>query len=211
MKALFCKQARLAAHPMTYAFVFFGCMLLIPNYPYTVAFFYVTLGIFFMYQKTREMRDADFSALLPVRKRDTVLAGILFSLLLELASLVIAVPFAFLSVKLSAGNGNAAGLDPNLSLFAFGFLLFSVFNLIFFPSFYKNGYKVGFSFLKAAAGVFAVVLCDVILPYIPPFAWIDGTDYLRQLPLLAAGILIFALSTVFVCKRSAALYEKVDL
>ena len=44
---IFCKDLRLAAHPMMYVFALFGVMLLIPNYPYTVVFFYGLLGIFF--------------------------------------------------------------------------------------------------------------------------------------------------------------------
>ena len=44
---IFCKDLRLAAHPMMYVFALFGAMLLIPSYPYTVAFLYGLLGIFF--------------------------------------------------------------------------------------------------------------------------------------------------------------------
>ena len=60
MKALFYKQFKLVCHPMTLLFTVFGVMFLIPNYPYTVAFFYVTLGLFFMMQNGREQRDTDF-------------------------------------------------------------------------------------------------------------------------------------------------------
>ena len=47
MTALLYKQFRLVCHPMTPIFCLFGVMVLIPNYPYTVIFFYVTLGLFF--------------------------------------------------------------------------------------------------------------------------------------------------------------------
>ena len=57
MQALLYKQFRLVCHPMTLVFCLFGAMLLIPNYPYTVAFFYVTLGIFFTFMNLREQRD----------------------------------------------------------------------------------------------------------------------------------------------------------
>ena len=43
---IFSKDLRLAAHPMMYVFALFGVMLIIPNYPYTVVFFYGLLGIF---------------------------------------------------------------------------------------------------------------------------------------------------------------------
>ena len=78
MRALLYKQFRLVCHPMTLVFCLFGAMLLIPNYPYTVAFFYVTLGIFFTFMNIREQRDMYYAAVLPIRKRDTVKASVLF-------------------------------------------------------------------------------------------------------------------------------------
>ena len=51
---IFCKDLRLAAHPMMYVFALFGAMLLIPSYPYTVVFFYGLLGIVFAFLNGRE-------------------------------------------------------------------------------------------------------------------------------------------------------------
>ena len=56
MKALLYKQLRLVCHPMTPVFCLFGIMVIIPNYPYTVIFFYVTLGLFFTFLNMREQR-----------------------------------------------------------------------------------------------------------------------------------------------------------
>lgn len=208
MKALLYKQFRLLAHPMTYIFCLFGAMLLIPSYPYTVAYFYVTLGLFFTFQNGREQRDCDFSALLPVRKRDTVRAAILFSLIIQLISLALSVPFVILSAKLRPLGGNGAGIDANLAILAMGLLLFSMFNAIFFPGFYRSGYKVGSAFWKASVGVFIVVAADVLGPHIIP--WLDGYDG-RQTVLLAASVLIYCAVSLLACKRSEANFEKVDL
>ena len=149
MTALLYKQFRLVCHPMTPIFCLFGVMVLIPNYPYTVIFFYVTLGLFFTFLNMREQKDIYYSALLPVPKRDTVKAGCLFTVLIEVLSLVLLVPFSVLAVHLQPGKDNLVGLDPNAALLAAGFLLYAVFNAVFLPSFYKNGYKVGVSYLKA--------------------------------------------------------------
>ena len=54
MKTLLYKQLRLVCHPMTPVFCLSGAMLLIPNYPYSVIFFYVTLGLFFTFLNMRE-------------------------------------------------------------------------------------------------------------------------------------------------------------
>ena len=94
MKTLLYKQLRLVCHPMTPVFCLFGFMVIIPNYPYTVIFFYVMLGLFFTFLNMREQKDIYYSAILPIRKRDTVKAACLFTALIEISSLVIAVPFA---------------------------------------------------------------------------------------------------------------------
>ena len=100
MKTLLYKQLRLVCQPMTLVFCLFGVMLLIPAYPYTVMWFYVMLGLFFSFLNGREQKDVYYSALLPIRKRDTVKANCLFVGLIELLALVIAIPFALLRAKL---------------------------------------------------------------------------------------------------------------
>ena len=80
MKALLYKQLRLVCHPMTPVFCLFGIMVLIPNYPYTIIFFYVMLGLFFTFLNVREQKDIYYSAILPVPKRDTVKAGCVLAL-----------------------------------------------------------------------------------------------------------------------------------
>ena len=214
MKALLYKQFRLVCHPMTLVFCLFGAMLLIPSYPYTVAFFYVMLGLFFSFMQGREQRDADFSALLPIRKRDGVKAVVAFSIIIELASLVIAVPFAVISARINPLGGNQVGLDANAALFAAALVLYGVFNVCFLTGFYRTGYKVGTAFLKAMIPTALVlVLCEA-LPHFPTLEWLNDTSAagnLRQLPLLAADAVLYALLTAWAYRRSAALYEKVDL
>ena len=214
MKALLSKQLRLNCHPMTLVFLMAGVFLLIPNYPYTVSFFYVTLGIFFMFQNAREQRDADFCAILPIRKRDGVKAACLFTVLVEVTAAVLAIPFAVLSAHINPIGTNQAGMDANASLFALALILMGLFNRIFLPGFFKTGYKVGGPFLKASVVMTLVVICDIVLAHLPGLEWLDQTDAascIRQLPLLAAGVIIFAALSLWAYRRAAVLYEKVDL
>ena len=214
MKTLLYKQLRLVCHPMTPLFCLFGVMVLIPNYPYTVIFFYVTLGLFFSFLNMREQKDIYYSALLPVPKRDTVKAGCLFVALTELASLVVLALFSVLAVHLQPGKDNLVGLDPNITLLAAGFLIYAVFNAVFLPSFYANGYKVGTAYLKAVIPTAAVMAVCEALPHFPRLTWLDGLDraaQLRQLPLLVGGILIYAGGMALTLRASEKVYEKVDL
>ena len=214
MKALLYKQLRLVCHPMTPVFCLFGIMVIIPNYPYTVIFFYVTLGLFFSFLNMREQKDLYYTALLPVPKRDAVKAGCLFTVLIELLSLVLLAPFAALAVHLQPGKDNLVGLDPNLALLAAGFLLYAVFNGVFLPSFYANGYKVGIAFLKAVIPTTLAMGALEALPHFPALGWLDDLDraaQLRQLPYFVAAVLLYGIGTVLTFRRAAAQYEKVDL
>ena len=214
MKALLYKTFRLACHPMTLVFLFFGGMLLIPSYPYTLAFFYVMLGLFFTFLNGREQKDIYYSALLPIRKRDTVRASVLFVLAVELASLLIAVPFAVLSVRINPLGGNTVGLEANTALFAAALLLYAIFNGIFLPAFYKTAYKVGVSFLKAIIPVSVVMIACEALPHFPGMTWLEdctAAGQLRLLPLLLTAAVIYGTGLYFTYQKAAQNYERVDL
>lgn len=214
MKTLLYKQLRLACHPMTPVFCLSGIMLLIPNYPYSVAFFYVTLGLFFTFLNMREQKDIYYSALLPLRKRDTVRAALAFTVLVELLSVVITALFCLLSAKLQPGKDNAVGMDANLMLLGAGFVLYGVFNLVFFVCLYRSGYKVGAAYLKANLALWPMMLLAEALPHFPSLMWLNRVDTqanLRQIPILLFGVAVFAVLTILAYRRSARLYERVDL
>ena len=214
MKALLYKQFRLVCHPMTLVFTFFGAMLLIPSYPYTLAFFYLMLGLFFSFMNGREQKDIYYSALLPIRKRDTVKASVLFVLAVELVSLLVAVLFAVLSVRINPLGGNAVGLEPNAALFAAALVLYALFNGIFLPSFYQTAYKVGVSFLKAIVPVsLAMIVCEASVHF-PGMAWLEdctAAGQLRLLPLLLTAAVIYGGGLWLTYRKAAKNYEKVDL
>ena len=187
MKTLLYKQLRLVCQPMTLVFCLFGVMLLIPAYPYTVMWFYVMLGLFFSFLNGREQKDVYYSALLPIRKRDTVKANCLFVGLIELLALVIAVPFAR------------------------GLMLFAVFNAVFLLSFYRTAYKVGVSFVKACIIMAVAAIIMEAAVHFPALSRFNGYDLACQLPLLAAGLVIWCGSWPLIFRGAAARYEKVDL
>lgn len=93
------KELKLSLHPTAPIFLLLSAMLLIPNYPYYVVFFYTTLGIFFICQNGREVNDINFMLLLPISRNDIVKARMTLAALLECAQILIAVPFAMLRNK----------------------------------------------------------------------------------------------------------------
>ena len=201
---IFSKDLRLAAHPMMYVFALFGVMLIIPNYPYTVVFFYGLLGIFFTFLNGRENKDVYYCAVLPVTKRDQVRAR---------AWLVVA--FAFLSAHINPNGTNLAGIEANVALFGSVLLIYGVFNVVFLPVFYKTAIRAGRAFLLAVIPMTVLMVLVEALSHFPVVGpYLDATDaagQVRQLPVLAVGLAAFALLSWLAYRKAARNYERVDL
>ena len=78
MNAMLKKEMRLSASILSYLFIAFAFMTLLPGYPVLCGVFFITLGIFQSFQSAREANDIVFSALLPIAKRDVVKGKFLF-------------------------------------------------------------------------------------------------------------------------------------
>lgn len=215
MKNLIRKELKLVVQPINYIFLLFGAMVLIPNYPYLVSFFYPTLGIFLMMMTTRENDDLVFSAMLPVRKSDVVRARFITVSLIEIANILATIPFVLLRGVLYKGSEVAENffLMPNAVFFGLAFIVFAAFNASFLPKFFKNGYDL--RFLIPAIVVFLVINFAEVLGFVPVVRdYIRATDLsgqLAQLPVLLGGIAVFALELVLDCRRSIKYFEKVNL
>ena len=190
-------------------------MLIIPNYPYTVVFFYGLLGIFFTFLNGRENKDVYYCAVLPVTKRDQVRARAWLVVAVELAELVIAVPFAFLSARINPNGTNLAGIDANVALFGCVLLIYGVFNVVFLPVFYKTAIRAGRAFLLAVIPMTVLMVLVEALSHFPVVGpYLDATDaagQVRQLPVLAVGLAAFALLSWLAYRKAAGNYERVDL
>ena len=93
MKALLYKEFKLAMHPICYIFIIaFPFMILIPSYPLAVGFIYVLSCypiLFLGANKGQQSNDLLFSTLLPVRKKDIVLARIFTVLFMQAAFIAV--------------------------------------------------------------------------------------------------------------------------
>ena len=215
MKNLLYKEFRLVIHPMYYLVMLTGALLLIPQWPFFIAlmyFFFILIPNIFTGAKAQN--DIGFSVMMPVRKRDVVGARILAMVLLELANIAVAAVFAALNIALY-GAGNFL-LDPNIAFFGLSFVMYGLFNAVFFPMFYKTAYKVGVPLLAAVALIvlFALGVEMTVLLWPGAAYALDGIstpELARQLPVLAAGIGVFALLTWLAWRVSVKRFEKVDL
>lgn len=217
MKALLYKELKLALHPTTYLFMAIGAMLMIPSYPYYVAFVYTCLGIFFIFLNARENKDVFYTVSLPVRKSDAVRSRVATVAVIELLQLLIGVPFAIIGARINPNpTGNQAGIEANAAFFGLVLIMYAVFNAIYLPAFFKTAQKVGMPLVFASIALtIYVVAAEVVVQMVPILkTHLDTHDpamAVYQVPLLIAGMLIFAVSLWLTCRRSVANFEKVDL
>ena len=215
MKNLWIKEMRLAMHPAAICFVFLASLVLVPNYPYFVTFFYTSLGIFFICLSGRENKDAEYSLLLPISKKDVVKARFSTALLLETITLLLAVPFAVLRRQLPVAP-NAVGMEANIAFFGISLLLLGIFHLVFFGIYYKNIQKVGKAFVVSSVVMFAVMTVAETLTHIVPLFRdkLDTYDPLfltEKLMVLAIGLICFVLFTFVAYRRAVANFEQQDI
>lgn len=209
------KDFVLAVHPTAYIFMLLSSMLLIPNYPYLVIFFYTSLAIFFTCLSGRENSDIFYSLMLPVKKSDIVGSRITTAILLELAQMLLAAGFAALRALLNI-PANQAGIDANIALFAEGLIMFGLFNIVFFTSYYRNVNRVGTSFVLGTVASFLFILVTEVLNFVMPFVRdrLDTPDPIyigEKLIFLAVGVVIFAGLSFAAVKISKASFEKFDI
>lgn len=217
MKALLFKEIKLALHPTTYLFMPIGAILMIPSYPYYVAFVYTCLGIFFIFLSARENKDIFFTASLPVRKSDVVKSRVFTVAIVELLQLAIGIPFAIIGIRINPNAaGNMVGIEANMAFFGLVLIMYALFNAIYLPLFYKTAVKVGTPLVFASIAVTIYVVTAELAVQMIPFlkTHLDTTDptmAIYQFPILIAGMLIFALALWLTYRKSAANFEKVDL
>lgn len=209
------KEFKLSVHPTSWIFLLLASMLVIPNYPYAVAFFYQTLAIFFMFLSGNNTNDLFFTTLLPVRKKDTVKARVLTVVILQLLQIIASIPFAILRSTLIP-QGNMAGMDANIALFGLAFIMFGGFNLVFLTQFYKSGYKTGTPFMLASTAMMILVLvCEIAIQINAGLRQVlDSTNpayFPQQTVFLLFGMVVFALLTAAAYTQSAKKFENLDL
>lgn len=207
------KELRLAAHPNLFVFTALGALVIVPAYPYGMVFLFGCLAPFITFMYGRETNDIYYTALLPLKKRDTVKAKCLLLVLAQMTQLIISLPFAILRVYVLP-NGNPVGIEANVAYYGFGLIIYAIFNVIFLTQFFKTAYKVGKAFILAVIPATLGVIAMEALVHFPGLAWLDGTApdvLLRQLPIFIAGICVYAAGMSFAYYKAAHNFERVDV
>lgn len=213
MTKLLYKEIRLVAHPTSVVFAFLGCLVLVPAYPYSVIFLFGCLAPYITFLNARETNDAWYTAILPVTKRESVLGKCLLIVFVQLFQLLFSIPFTFLRNALNIAN-NPVGLDATIAWYGFGLIIYAIFDLLFFPAFYKSGYKAGKAFILASIPMVVLMIAVEAVAHVPVFTWMDSyqqVHLLMQLPILIGRILCYGVFLSVAYRLSVKYFDKVDL
>ena len=212
---LLMKEWKLCMHPTGYIMLLCVALILVPGYPYGVSCFYMGLAIYFICLTARENHDAAYTLTLPVTRREAVKARILFCTALEVADLLLM--GVFILIKKAIGDTpNPAGLDAGLALIGEGMIIFALFNMIFFPMYYRDINKPGKAFMLAAAAVFLWIILEVVGSYTVPFVrdvldQPDPRNMSDKALFTFGGLALFIAGTARSIQASAKRFEEQDL
>ena len=226
MKALIYKELKLAMHPICYVFiVLFPFMILIPSYPLGIGFIYVLTCypiLFLGANKGQQSNDLLYSTLLPVRKKDIVMARILTVIFMQIAFILVMTALYPVARIINNAIAQSAekpseyqipglGLDSYVLLLAIALIGYAIADIIFFPIYYKHGKSIVMSTLFTILGfVVYIGIFTIGLPFIPGLDILNNLHLGIQFAVLGAAILISFGLHVVVYKVSSKRLEKVD-
>lgn len=228
MKALLYKEFKLAMHPICYLFVIlFPLMILIPSYPISIGFIYVLTCypiLFLGANKGQQSNDLLFSTLLPVRKKDIVLARIITVVVMQVAFMAIMsclYPLAAYSrdsinQQLIAEGKNpdvnpGFGLNAYASVLGFAIIGYALADLIYFAVYYKHGKSIVASTLLTILGfVVYLGIFTIGLPFVPAYGAFFTNNIWFQIGFLVVAIAVSVLLHFVVYKVSSKELENVD-
>ena len=226
MKALIYKEMRLSMHPICYIFIaLFPLMILIPSYPLGIGFIYVLTCypiLFLGANKGQQSNDLLYSTLLPVRKKDIVLARIITVIIMQVAFMLIMSALypvtRMISDAIIANSENpkeyvipGLGLNSYVLALAFAIIGYAIADIIFFPIYYKNGKSIVMSTLFTILGfVVYIGVVTIGLPYIPGLGILNNLHLGIQFAILAGAIILSFLLHILVYRASSKRLEMVD-
>jgi len=211
------KECSLTASILSYLFIAFAVMTLIPGYPILVGSFFVCLGLFQSYQAGRENNDILYTVLLPVSKADAVRAKYLFAVMIELSAFALCLVFTIIRMTLWKSAPvfvNNAMMNANGAYLGYVLLVFALFNAIFIRGYFKTAYYFSKPFIGFIVFSFLLVMIVEALHHFPGLQWLNSCDAMgdyRHWLIFALCVVIYAAATVLSCKAAQKSFEKIDL
>ncbi len=216
MKKLFYKEMKLSANPLSYWFITFSAMAILPRYPILVGAFFICLGIFHTYQQIREYDDITYTVMLPVKKQDVVTAKYLFVLFIECTAFILCTLLTIIRMKVL---GNSVPyvtnqlMNANTAYLGYVLIVFAAFNGIFLAGFFKTAYRIGKPFILFCVAGFIIIIIGETLHHIPHLESLNDPSSVNapQVAILVIGIAVFMLCTWVSYQKAVKDFEEIDL
>lgn len=223
MKNLLYKEFSLCLPVQVPIFLCFSFFILIPNYPYLVAGFFICNAIFYSFVQASADNDTLFSLLLPVSKAKTVKGKMIFVICIQMIALILFTAVSLLSTALGK-SVNDAGTDASFTLLGGYLLMFCVFNLSYIPYYFKAPHAAGKRFLFSAlcmlgfAALFEgfMIASKPLSETVSFFSWIEnnldvfpsnGAAWAAQLVFFAVCAALYAVLNVICTKKAIKSFE----
>lgn len=217
MKNLMRKEIKLAASPISFIFILFSVMAMIPGYPILVGAFFICFGVFQSFQNACSNNDILYTVLLPIKKTDVVRAKYGFTIIIQMVSFVIMALLTMLRMTVmsdAAPYTANAMMNANQIFLAGNLCVFVLFNWLFVGGFFKTAYKVGNPFLIFSVVAFLLIMIAETLHHIPGLEFLNATDTLsdaRMWLILVAALIVYILVSAMSLKVSVRRFEAVDM
>jgi len=217
MTKLLKKELKLSVSLITYLFIAFGFMALLPGYPILLGAFFICLGIFQSFQRSREANDIVYTALLPVSKADAVRSKFIAVCFIELCGFVIMAALTLVRMTVFSDSpvyrANAL-MTANLVYLGFALLIFGVFNSVFVGGFFKTAYNYTKPFILFIIASFLVIGFAEALHHFPDCGAFNSFGFENlglQLGSLITGAVLYIALTLAALRLSIKRFEKIDL
>lgn len=210
MKNLLIKEYKISINKFfIYSGFLFSAMLLIPNWIYVVAFMYVFwLIVPGIYSEYNTQNDFTFMDALPVSKKDIVKTKILALAFIEITHIIVAVFFANIN-SLFFGTDKIF-FDLNFAFFGNIFIMYAIFNVIFFPLYFKTAFFYGkAAILGSLIAILYASAIEILNLFVEPINVILESDdhIITQVFIFMIGVIVFVGTLLYVSKVSIKCFE----
>ena len=210
MRNLLYKELNLSIHPFFYFLpIILGLLMFIQMWIYIIVFMY-----FFWFPMVNipagyiAKEDNSFNAMLPVTKKEIVQSKIYAIIILQAVHVIFAIIFGIIHNHIY-GTYNFF-FDINVAFFGVAILMFAIFNISFFPWYFKTAYSYG---KPVILGIIITLVYGFIFEFgIVRFEFMRTVfegPVINQMIVLIVAIVASVVLTIFTIKLSTKNFESI--
>ena len=210
MRNLLYKELKIGINKFFFIFpVLLGLLMFIPHWIFTLVFMYFFwISASQVYSAYIVKRDQNFNTMLPVSRKEIVQSKIYATLILEGVHLATGFFFGIIH-NMIYGQWNLF-FDINIAFFGLMVLLFAIFNVVFFPLYFRTGYYFGKPVIYGitVAMIYGFIIEFGVVKYQFMRDIFEGSIQ-TQFVILFIGVVVSVLLTLFTFKKSISNYESI--